>query len=74
VGGLLAVQTMTLPGTEIEVPPDDLPLERRAHLGARGWPALAFVERALAGARAHGERGAVPRPVGGRPLGFPGAR
>jgi len=30
------------------VPPDDLPIDRRAALLARGWPKMAFIERRLA--------------------------
>jgi tRNA (mo5U34)-methyltransferase len=49
VGRLLVLQTLTMPGEERVEPPDDLPLGRRARLREPGWPALAFVERKLAG-------------------------
>jgi tRNA (mo5U34)-methyltransferase len=49
VARLLVLQTLTMPGDEIVAAPDDLPLEERRRLREPGWPALAFVERSLAG-------------------------
>jgi tRNA (mo5U34)-methyltransferase len=46
---LLIVQTLTMPGEETVVPPDDLPIDERDALLASGWPKLAFIERRLAG-------------------------
>jgi tRNA (mo5U34)-methyltransferase len=49
VARLLVLQTLTMPGDQIVAAPDDLPLEERRRLREPGWPALAFVERSLAG-------------------------
>jgi tRNA (mo5U34)-methyltransferase len=49
VAGTLVLQTLTLPGDEAVDPPEDLPLEERDRLLAPGWPAMAFVERSMAG-------------------------
>jgi tRNA (mo5U34)-methyltransferase len=46
---LLVVQTLTLPGDERAEVPADLSLDDRGRLEQRGWPAMAFVERRLAG-------------------------
>ena len=46
---LLVLQTLTMPGERAVEPPGDLPLEDRDRLREPDWPALAFVERSLAG-------------------------
>jgi tRNA (mo5U34)-methyltransferase len=46
---LLVLQTLTMPGEERLETPRDLPLDARGRLRDPGWPAMAFVERALAG-------------------------
>jgi tRNA (mo5U34)-methyltransferase len=46
---LLVFQTLTGPGEEVAEPPDDLELEERERLRQPGWPAMAFIERAMAG-------------------------
>jgi tRNA (mo5U34)-methyltransferase len=46
---LLVLQTLTAPGEEALDPPADLPIDQRERLRERGWPAMAFVENALAG-------------------------
>ena len=46
---LLVFQTLTMPGDETVEPPSDLHLDERARLRETGWPAMAFVERSLAG-------------------------
>jgi tRNA (mo5U34)-methyltransferase len=46
---LLVLQTLTMPGEERLEPPRDLPLDGRGRLREPGWPAMAFVERKLAG-------------------------
>lgn len=47
--GRLALQTLTLPGDEPAAPPPDLTLDERDRLLEPGWPAMAFIERLLAG-------------------------
>lgn len=49
VAGTLVVQTLTMPGDERAEPPADLDIDERDALRAPGWPAMAFVERDLAG-------------------------
>lgn len=49
VRGTLVLQTLTLPGPEVLETPADLPLDERARLLEPGWPAVAFVEHAMAG-------------------------
>jgi len=46
---LVAVQTLTTPDSSPVDPPTDLSLDERERLRDAGWPALAFVERSLAG-------------------------
>lgn len=51
---LLVLQTLTMPGDDAahpasDLPPADLPFERRERLREPGWPKLAFIEHALAG-------------------------
>ena len=48
-GGLLVVQTLTMPGDARLETPADLPIDEREQLIRRGWPAMAFVEHELAG-------------------------
>ena len=45
---LLVLQTLTMPGDDVRVPPPDLPLDARQALAEPGWPKMAFVERELA--------------------------
>jgi tRNA (mo5U34)-methyltransferase len=47
--GTLVLQTMTMPASEQDEPPADLPLGRRAALASGRWPRAAFIERRLAG-------------------------
>jgi tRNA (mo5U34)-methyltransferase len=49
VRGQLVLQTLTLPGDEQVQPPDDLPIDDRTRLLQPGWPAMAFVEKRMAG-------------------------
>jgi tRNA (mo5U34)-methyltransferase len=49
VRGTLVLQTLTLPGDEQVDPPADLSLDERERLLEPGWPAVAFVERSMAG-------------------------
>ena len=49
VGRLLVLQTLTAPGEAAVEPPADLALDERSRLRESGWPALAFIERSLAG-------------------------
>jgi len=48
-GDLLVVQTLTMPGEQRPQTPADLSIDERHELLAPGWPAMAFVEHALAG-------------------------
>jgi tRNA (mo5U34)-methyltransferase len=45
---LVVLQTLTMPGEETVTPPDDLAIDERSMLLARGWPRMAFIERRLA--------------------------
>jgi tRNA (mo5U34)-methyltransferase len=45
----LVLQTLTMPGEEVEPTPEDLSLEERERLLAPGWPRMAFIEHRLAG-------------------------
>jgi tRNA (mo5U34)-methyltransferase len=47
--GRLVLQTLTMPGEERADPPADLGIDEREALRAPGWPAMAFIERDLAG-------------------------
>jgi tRNA (mo5U34)-methyltransferase len=47
VGGLLVLQTLTMPGEEVIVPPPDLRLGERERMLEPGWPRMAFIERRL---------------------------
>jgi len=46
---LLVLQTLTMPGDDALEPPEDLPIDDRERLLDSGWPAMAFIERRLAG-------------------------
>ena len=46
-GGLLVLQTLTMPGEEVIAPPDDLRLAERDRMLEAGWPKMAFIERRL---------------------------
>lgn len=46
---LLVFQTLTMPGDSTGDVPDNLPLDRRIELRNEGWPAMAFIEKQLAG-------------------------
>ena len=46
---LLVLQTMTMPGEEALEPPEDVSIDDRERLLEPGWPAMAFIERRLAG-------------------------
>lgn len=45
----LILQSLTAPGAEIELPPEDFELQDRERLTRPGWPKLAFIERNMAG-------------------------
>jgi tRNA (mo5U34)-methyltransferase len=45
----MVFQTLTVPGDEVVVPPDDLEMERRERFNEPGWPRMAFIENSLAG-------------------------
>jgi tRNA (mo5U34)-methyltransferase len=45
---LLVFQSLDLPEEEVREPPENVPFDQRARLGAPGWPRMAFVERRLA--------------------------
>jgi tRNA (mo5U34)-methyltransferase len=49
VGGMLVLQTLTMPGEESAGTPEDLPIDQRNRLLEPGWPRAAFVEHRLAG-------------------------
>lgn len=44
---LLVFQTMTAPGDEVVVPPQNFGLSERHRMNAPGWPSMAFIERRL---------------------------
>ncbi|MBW3600086.1 MAG: TIGR04290 family methyltransferase [Planctomycetes bacterium] len=46
---LMMFQTMTIPGEESFMPPDDVPLDQRRMLCDPAWPTMAFIERRVAG-------------------------
>jgi tRNA (mo5U34)-methyltransferase len=46
---LLVMQSLTMPGLEVEPVPDNLALQEREQLTQPGWPKMAFLERSLAG-------------------------
>jgi tRNA (mo5U34)-methyltransferase len=46
---LLMFQTLTMPGNESVLPPDDLDLDSRDAMSSAGWPKMAFIEKSLAG-------------------------
>ncbi len=45
----LILQTLTMPGDDVLEAPEDLPIHARAAMREPGWPAMAFIEHALAG-------------------------
>ena len=49
VHGRLVLQTLTMPGDEVEEAPPDLPLDERDRLRSPGWPVMAFIEHHMAG-------------------------
>jgi tRNA (mo5U34)-methyltransferase len=49
VGRLLVLQTLTAPGGAVADTPADISLAERQRLTEPGWPALSFIEHALAG-------------------------
>jgi tRNA (mo5U34)-methyltransferase len=49
VHDLLILQTLTMPGEDVQTPPRDLSLQQREVMLAPGWPKMAFIERQLAG-------------------------
>jgi len=49
VGGLLVLQTLTMPGEPAIAAPPDLAIDERRRLTAPGWPRAGFIERRLAG-------------------------
>ena len=48
-GGVLVLQTLTMPGDQRRETPADLSIDDRDELLGPGWPAMAFVEHELAG-------------------------
>jgi len=46
---LLLFQTLTMPGDEVVIPPEDVDFNDRAALTAAGWPKMSFIEKKLAG-------------------------
>jgi tRNA (mo5U34)-methyltransferase len=49
VRDLLVLQSLTMPGEAVVDPPEDLPIDARDAMLEEGWPAMAFIERRLAG-------------------------
>jgi tRNA (mo5U34)-methyltransferase len=49
VGGTLVVQTLTMPGDERAAAAPDVDIDEREALLEPSWPAMAFIEHALAG-------------------------
>lgn len=49
VGGLLIMQTLTMPGEDVTAAPEDLRLDQRGRMLEPGWPKMAFIERSLEG-------------------------
>jgi tRNA (mo5U34)-methyltransferase len=49
VGGKLVLQTLTMPGEEPVVSPEDVGIDERGRLLEPGWPRAAFIEHRLAG-------------------------
>jgi tRNA (mo5U34)-methyltransferase len=49
LAGTLVLQTLSMPGEEVEAAPEDLAIHEREAMLAAGWPKLAFIERSLAG-------------------------
>jgi tRNA (mo5U34)-methyltransferase len=47
VGGLLVLQTLTMPDEEVIAAPPDLRLGERDRMLEPGWPKMAFIERRL---------------------------
>ncbi|MBV9944836.1 MAG: TIGR04290 family methyltransferase [Solirubrobacterales bacterium] len=47
VDGLLILQTLTMPGDQVEPVPEDLRLDERHRMLQPGWPKMAFIERRL---------------------------
>lgn len=45
---MMVFQTLSMPGAEVETDTQDLSLEERERLHARGWPKMAFIEHRLA--------------------------
>lgn len=45
---LLVVQTLTMPGEEVEATPPDLDIDQRDEMMSPGWPKMAFIEHRLA--------------------------
>ncbi|MPZ71859.1 MAG: TIGR04290 family methyltransferase [Nitriliruptorales bacterium] len=45
---LLVLQTLTMPGDDVDTVPDDLPLAERHRMLSGGWPKMAFIEGRLA--------------------------
>lgn len=46
---LLVFQTLTMPGDEVVIPPEDMRMEDREIMQLPGYPKMAFIERSLAG-------------------------
>jgi tRNA (mo5U34)-methyltransferase len=77
-GRLMIFQTLTLPGDDAIVQPEDLEIEQRELLAQPGWPKMAFIEHSMAGdptnwwAPDHAAVEAMLRSAGLRVLSRPG--
>jgi tRNA (mo5U34)-methyltransferase len=75
---LLVLQTMTMPGKAVVQPPASIDLDERDILTARGWPKMAFLERAVENDRTnwwapnHAAVEAMARGAGFRVIARPG--
>jgi tRNA (mo5U34)-methyltransferase len=78
VRDLLVLQTLTMPGEQVQRTPEDLPLAGRDLMLESGWPRMAFIEHRLAGdptnwwAPNHACVEAMLRSAGLAPCGSPG--
>lgn len=48
VGRMMVFQTLTMPGSDVHPPVEDIPFENRDILAAEGWPRMAFIEQRFA--------------------------
>jgi tRNA (mo5U34)-methyltransferase len=45
----LMFQTLTMPGTAVATPPEDMHIDHREEMLADGWPKMSYIEKRLAG-------------------------